>query len=386
MVGGLRGSPSNDEARALLVLSELPGVGLRRLRRLTDRFGSARGVLRARPVELKGSLPEKALAALGDGSAAERVDQGLASARSGGMEWIAWDDDDYPPRLLRLADPPPVLFLRGQHALLRTPGVAVVGARRATARARDVARLLGARLGAEGFPVVSGMALGVDGAAHRGALQARGPTIAVVATGADRAYPPSHSALYRDVIRDGLLVSEFLPNTPPLPHHFPRRNRVLAALAHTVVVVEAGARSGALITVDHALDLGLDVWAVPGPIDNTGCAGSNAMLSDGARPLVSVADFVRRLGEAGRERVSPLAGGDTAAEGEASGSDPRGASLPPGSPERAVLAAFGSEPAGVDDLALSTGLPTQELVSILTALELVGRVERRPGPSFQRVG
>jgi DNA processing protein len=203
------------------------------------------------------------------------------------------------------------------------------------------------------------MALGIDGAAHRGALSAAGATIAVLGRGSDQPYPQSHRRLFQQIVDQGLVVSEFAPGTPPLAHHFPRRNRILAALSSAVVVVEAGVRSGALITVDHALDLGLDVWAVPGPIDLAACEGSNRLLADGARPLLSVASFLATLG----------------------GSEVRPVALPEG-PAARVLVELGGGSLDVDQLSARLKLPTSETLALLTQLELVGAVRRMPGMRF----
>ena len=364
-----------DEARALLLLDALPGVGPIRVVRLVARFGSARAALRSPGSAFAAVAGEAAREARGDPALAESVERSLARARALGMTLRTWGDPAYPARLRRLADPPPVLFLRGRDELAETPGVAVVGARRATFRGRDVARRLGRALGEAGIPVVSGLALGVDGAAHAGALDVGGPTVAVMGTGADVAYPRSHAALFRKVVRHGLVVSEFLPGTKAHPHHFPRRNRVLAGLAHTVVVVEAGRKSGALITVDHALDLGLDVAAVPGPIDATTCAGSNALLREGAEALVSVEAFVEALV---RDRGAPPARRPAGGEG------PAPAALDAES--AAVLACLAGEGAGVEAVARATGLPPGRALALLTRLELQGAARRLPGPRFRRAG
>jgi DNA processing protein len=358
VVDSLRGgaSPSREEARALLVLDKTPGVGLVRLGSLVRRFGSAAKALRASPDAFRAGSGGLKLPTAG---AWDEVDEALGLADRLGMEVRTWGHEAYPKALLNLHDPPPVLFLRGRSELLDEPAITVIGARRATGRSRDVAERLGHGLAHAGWCVASGMALGIDGAAHRGALLAEGDTIAVLGRGADQPYPPSHGRLFRDILDRGLVVSEFAPGTPPLPHHFPRRNRILAALSRAIVVVEAGARSGALITVDHALDLGLDVWAVPGPIDLPACEGSNRLLGEGARPLLSVASFLEELG--GSER--PAA--------------PR-----PDGPAGEVLSELAGEPLNVDQLASRLSLSAQEVMALLTDLELRGVVRRMPGMRF----
>jgi DNA processing protein len=358
----ITGAERRAEAEALLALDGAPRIGPARLWSLIGHFGSARAALAS------------GAAGGADVTTAtrHRAARALQEAEAHGMHVLLHTDAGYPPRLRHLADPPPLLFLRGDPALLVTTGVAIVGSRRATARGRSVARKLGAAVAREGVPVVSGMALGVDGEAHRGALDVSGPTIAVLGRGADAPYPPAHRGLFRDILREGLAVSEFPPGTPALPHHFPRRNRILAALARAVVVVEAGEKSGALITVEHALDLGLDVFAVPGPIDLPACRGSNGLLADGAQPLVSVTDFVRdELGVASTEvRDDGAAGPSVAANGE----------------EARVLACLERGTASVDHVASAVGLDVPSTLTVLSRLELRGSVERVAGMRFRRAG
>lgn len=351
-----RGAPDREEILALLVLDRAPGVGLVGLRALVDRFGSASDALRqsltaCREVCRGYTSPDR--------EDRRQVSLALARAERMGMRVVTWTDARYPDALLNLHDPPPVLFLRGRAELLGLAAVTVVGSRRATSRSRDVAERLGRSLGRAGVCVVSGMALGIDGAAHRGALDAGGDTVAVLGRGADRAYPPSHGRLFGEIVERGLVVSEFAPGTPPLAHHFPRRNRILAALSDTVVVVEAGERSGALITVDHALDLGVEVWAVPGPIDLAACVGSNRLLSEGARPLLAVPDFVAELADVEPRPRQRLEG-----------------------PEGRVLTLLDAQPLDVDELARRLSLPAAEVLGLLTRLEVLGAVRRMPGMRF----
>ena len=357
-------SGGRSEARALLVLDQLPGVGLAALKSLVRAFGSATEALRAPRSAFRRVAGDEAEVARWDPSWGRLVDAGLAEADRLGMELRTWASSAYPAPLHHLHDPPPVLFLRGQAELLGRPAVTVVGARRATARAQDVAERLGRGLARAGSCVVSGLALGVDAAAHRGALLGGGPTLAVLGRGADAAYPPIHRRLFGEVLESGLVVSEFLPGTPPLPHHFPRRNRILAGLAHAVVVVEAGARSGSLITVDHALDLGIDVWSVPGPIEVASCAGSNRLLADGARPLLSVGDFVREVTGFAAGEPDPVVTVD--------------------GPAGELLTRLGGETLNVDELALRAGVTIPAALALLTELELTGLVRQLPGMRFRR--
>jgi len=361
-----RASPIPDDAHDLLILDQLPGVGPVTVRRLVQRFGTGSRALTAPFDAFAAVAGPRAARARSDATLRDVVQRALGRAEDLGVHVTTWSSPEYPEALNRLADPPPVLFLRGRLELLTRPSaVTVVGARKATARARDIAERMGMRLGRARVTVVSGLALGVDGAAHVGALRSGGDTIAVLGTGADVAYPRAHRRLFHQILDDGLLVSEFLPGMKALPHHFPRRNRILAALSSATVVVEAGRRSGSLITVDHALDLGRDVWVIPGPIDSSACIGSNRLLLEGARPLVDVSDFVVEF--AGEMSVD-------------CGMTQRSHS----GPEVRILSALAEDTLLVDELAAHVGLPVSTALALLTTMELHGEVVRMPGMRFRR--
>ena len=221
-----------------------------------------------------------------------------ALARGGlaGLDVVTTAEPGYPPALFAIADPPPALWIAGQRECLDPPGVAIVGSRAGTSYALTVAEQLAADLAACGVTIVSGLARGVDSAAHRGALSAGGTTIAVVGCGADVVYPAEHAALTRDIIRTGAVVSELLPGTDPRPHFFPRRNRIISGLVRAVVVVEAGEKSGSLITARCALEQGRDVLAVPGNVLSGRNRGGHALLKDGARLVESADDVLEELG------------------------------------------------------------------------------------------
>jgi len=361
-----RASPIPADAHALLTLDQLPGVGPVTVRKLVERFGTAPRALTA-PFDAFAALAGPGAArARADASLQNIVQTALVRAEDLGVHVTTWSSPEYPDALNQLADPPPVLFLRGRLELLARPiAVTVVGARKATARARDTAERMGIMLGRAGVTVVSGLALGVDGAVHVGALRSGGDTIAVLGTGADTVYPRAHRRLFHQILDHGLLVSEFLPGTKALPHHFPRRNRILAALSSLTVVVEAGKRSGSLITVDHALDLGRDVWVVPGPIDSSACIGSNRLLLEGARALVDVPEFVVEVaGEMSVDRGT--------------------AERSPSAPEMRILMALAADTLLVDELAAHVGLPVSTALALLTTMELHGEVVRMPGMRFRR--
>lgn len=290
-----------------------------------------------------------------------RVRAALVRAPATDQTPIGFDDPSYPVALTTIADPPPVLWARGTIARLNTSAVAIVGARAASPYALSVAERLAADLARAGLVVVSGMARGVDSAAHRGALAAGGVTIAVLGSGADVTYPPEHASLARDIAASGVVVSELAPGTPPLPHFFPQRNRIISGLSRAVVVIEAGEKSGSLITARMALDQGRDVLAVPGNVLNGRNRGAHGLLRDGAKIVESADDILDELGMApARSRAAATA------------LDPILECLVPG------------EPSDLDAISERTGLSPTRLLPRLFALELQGAVARVGGGRFVR--
>ena len=282
-----------------------------------------------------------------------------ASLAAKGLRFVGRSDAGFPPLLRELHDPPPGLFLRGSpdRGLLAQPAVAIVGARACSSYGAQVARLLGRELASAGLVVVSGLARGVDGEAHRGALEAGGATVAVLGCGVDRDYPAAHAQLARGICETGLVVSEYAPGVEPAPWRFPARNRIIAGLASATVIVEARERSGALITADFALEAGREVFAVPGEITSALAAGTNALLRLGATPLTRAADVLEPLG------IQPV--------------QPEAADLGEGA--RTVLAALARQPACADELGRATGLDAAGLAMALAELELAGTVAEAEG-------
>ena len=268
-------------------------------------------------------------------------------------------DVGYPPFLAAIHDPPPALWLRGSASpeLLSRPAVAIVGARACSSYGRAVARSLARDIAAAGVVVISGMARGIDGEAHRGALDAGGSTVAVLGCGIDRSYPAAHSELAGRIAETGLVISEYEVGVEPAPWRFPARNRIISGLARAVVVVEARERSGALITVDFALEQGRDVLAVPGEITSALSAGSNALLRLGAAPALRSDDVLEAIGIVIEKPALAEPDGDSGR----------------------VLTALRDAPATADELARSTGLPVGDVASLLVALELDGRVSAGEG-------
>ncbi len=278
-----------------------------------------------------------------------------------GFRWLARSDPGFPRRLGSIHDPPPGLFLRGEaeSALFDRPLVAIVGARACSDYGAHVARSLSRDLAAAGVVVVSGLARGVDGWAHRGCLEAGGETIAVLGCGIDRDYPRAHSALARDIGRRGLIVSEYPPGVAPAPWRFPARNRIVAGLAVATVVVEARERSGALITADLALEEGREVMAVPGEITAALSKGANALLRLGATPVTCAGDVLEAIG------LDP---------------EPPAPKAPhAGSAAAVVLAAVDAGAATADEVARSTGLAAGVVAGVLVELELSGHLDVSAG-------
>ena len=321
-----------DEAVALSLVPDLPRVGL------TERLRSRDPVL----LEL----------------ASQRRDEARAvrmRAATDAIEAVAWNHHRFPAALLTIVDMPPVLWYRGTLDAFHAPAVAIVGSRAATAVALETAASLAADLAARGVVVVSGLARGVDSAAHRGALSA-GRTIAVLGSGVDRVYPREHGALAREIARDGLVVSEYPPGTPPLAFHFPMRNRLISGLSRAVVVIEASEQSGSLITAACALEQGRDVMAVPGNVLSGRNRGAHALIRDGAKIVESADDIVEELGW-------PACAGRAQRQTDDS-RDPLLQMMRAG------------EPYDLDQLAAASGIAGLRLLPRLLELELRGLVER----------
>lgn len=276
----------------------------------------------------------------------------------------------YPEHLRRIHDPPSVLYVRGSLRAAE-PAVAVVGSRRASATGRAMAGRIAAGLAASGVTVVSGLARGIDAAAHHAALQAGGRTIAVLGCGLDVTYPPEHGALVAAIADQGCVLSEFPPGTPPLPYHFPQRNRIIAGLTLGVVVVEGDEHSGALSTAGHALDAGREVMAVPGSVLNPLSRAPHALLRQGAALVESAEDVLVAVGlPVALPRLVPAADENVAM---------------PAGPATLVWEAVGAEPVHIDEVTLAAGLPAAVVAAALIDLELRGLVRQLPGKHFIRV-
>jgi DNA processing protein len=294
-----------------------------------------------------------------------RAERALERARCSALAPVCWDAASYPLALRTIVDPPPVLWVRGSLAALNAPSVAIVGARAASPYGLSVADRLASDLAATGLIVVSGMARGVDSAAHRGALAASGRTVAVLGSGVDVIYPPEHAALSREIAASGAVISELVPGTPPLAPFFPLRNRIISGLSRAVVVIEASEKSGSLITARMALEQGREVLAVPGNVLSGRNRGAHALLRDGAKIVESADDILEELG-------MPILGPQA----------PPGSGGPPMDPVLACLTP--GEPSDLDAIAERTGLTPTRLLPRLLELELQGSIVRIGGGRFVR--
>lgn len=397
----LAGHRDLDETTvAWLRLSLTPGLGPRLVSALLERFGSPAAVLQATAAELQ-SVPHlgpkvanQLLAAWREQDAV--LAQELAAVAQAQVTVLGRTSAAFPSRLRQLADPPIVLYQRGTWMPRDEWAVSVVGSRQCTSYGRRQAERLVGELARRGFTIVSGLARGIDGVAHRAALEAGGRTIAVLAGGLSRIYPPEHRDLADAIVAAGALFSESPMNMAPLPDMFPRRNRLISGFSLGVLVVEAHARSGALITARHAAEQGREVFAVPGPIDSEASAGPLELIRSGAVLVRSVDDILERLD--GRPAEAVEAAGQAPAELTSSTRQPQpnvaampavtstqAAFLPPLSPAQQKLWEALNRPGmHQDELIQSTGLDSAEANSALLLLELTGLVRRLPGNRFER--
>lgn len=346
----------------------LPGLA-KRIWNLVERFGSARAAWRASEQDLveTGGFSRDTAEALVRRRAEVDLEAALARLEKSNIKYVQFNDSGYPEMLRRIFDPPPGLFVQGTLPPADGLAVAIVGSRRPTPYGLAVAEKIAGELAQAGIIVVSGMARGIDSSAHQGALVAGGTTIAVLGCGVDVVYPRENQRLMEKIISAGAVVSEYPPGTTPEPWHFPVRNRIISGIAKATVVVEAGERSGALITADCALEQGRDVLAVPGNISSPLSRGPNRLIKQGARLVENVADILEEIGvsslfkpQAGKTPVFPR--------------------LTDG--EKAVYHLLSHEPAHLDELISRSGLPAQEVLAGLMFLEIKGLVRQMPGKFY----
>ncbi len=354
------------ELASWAALSGIPGLGNEGLRRLLHAFGSPERVFAA---------PRHALRQHVKPDVAERIADGVDEAALAPLgEWLAQAgnslitlaDHDYPQVLLNIPDPPALLYAKGDRALLGRAAMAIVGSRNATAQGNSNAEAFAEALSSAGLCVVSGMAHGIDAAAHRGGLRGPGSSIAVVGTGLDRIYPAANRELAHALATNGLLLSEFPLGTPPLPANFPKRNRIISGLSLGCLVVEASLQSGSLITARLALEQGREVFAIPGSIHAPQAKGCHYLIKQGAKLVESAQDILDEVGHHAETQPPRSAGGSAG-------------------PAHPLLAHLGFDPVDLDSLVARSGLTIDALSAILLQLELEGAVATLPGGLYQRV-
>ena len=355
-----------------LQLSLTPGLGAATLRGLLSKYGLPEHILAAPRTELTRFVTVEAAEALDSTFVARAVERALTWLKSPGNTVVSLADSSYPRLLLEISDPPPLLYCRGRTELLNQPSLAIVGSRNATGQGLSNAEQFARSFSQAGLTIISGLAQGIDAAAHRGGLAAAGSTVAVLGTGVDTIYPRANAELAGEIAERGLLMSEFPLGKKALAHNFPRRNRLISGLAQGCLVVEAALGSGSLITARSAAEQGREVFAIPGSIHSPMSKGSHALIKTGAKLVESAEDVLSELGSFRRTgfastRSAPVR--DMAAD----------------MADEPLLVCMGFDPVDVDSLCVRAGLPAERVSADLLRLELGGRVTVLPGGLYQRL-
>ncbi len=344
----------------------VPAIGPAKVRALLDYFGDLQTAWQARTRDLsRAGLDRRAIRNLVRKRAELDLDDEMRKIEQHNVHFVTWEDDTYPSLLRQIYNPPPVLYIRGELRPEDEWAVAVVGTRKATIYGKQVTRTLGRELAQNHVTIVSGLAHGIDAAAHRTALDAGGRTIAVLGCGLDRVYPAQNKQLAHDIVENGALVSDYALGTPADARNFPPRNRIISGLSLGVLVVEAATRSGALITVDFALEQGRDVFAVPGDITHKNSAGCNRLIHDGAKMVLGVQDILEELNLTMIEQHVEVR-----------------ATLPKDETEARLLAFVSDEPIHMDEICRQTDLPIQQISSTLAMMELKGMIRQVGGMNY----
>ncbi len=355
-----------DSLRYYIAFNLVQGIGPARLRGLLDAFGDIGRAWHASADALVAAgLDRRSLDNLRETRARVDLEDELRKIAAAGVRVFTWESADYPQLLREIPAPPPVLYVRGRLEPEDAWAVAVVGTRRASAYGREVTHRLASELARSGITVVSGLARGIDGVAHRAALEAGGRTLAVLGCGVDQVYPPEHRELARQIAAHGALISEYPLGTPPEAGNFPPRNRLISGLSLGVLITEAGRGSGALITADYAAEQGRDVFAVPGPIFAAASGGTNRLIQDGAKVVLETADILREL------NLSMAAEQSQARE-----------VLPASEIEATLLSHLEAGPVHVDELGRAAGLPIAQVTSTLALMELKGMIRQVGGMKY----
>lgn len=350
-----------------IAVKQVPRMGPARFRALLDAFGSMQSAWIAPGAELRAVLPDGLSTDFLNMRSRFDVEAHYERITKGGTRITCWTDDDYPRLLREVPAPPPVLYYRGQLVETDSVAVAIVGTRKVTAYGREMTHRIAYDLAQAGVTIVSGLALGVDGVAHRAAIEAGGRTLAVLGSGIDVIYPGTHRDLARRIEEQGAVITDYPPGTKPDRFNFPPRNRIISGLSRGVVVIEAPERSGALITVDFAAEQGRDAFAVPGPVHAPASAGCLRILREGATLVRSAEDILEDL------HIRPLESVPT-----------EQAVLPLSPEERRLLSVLTSQPQHIDDLAEALGQSVSDVSGELMMLELQGSVQSTGGGYYSR--
>ncbi|MBS3917101.1 MAG: DNA-processing protein DprA [Sulfuritalea sp.] len=361
--------PVASELAGWLRLTLAPGIGGESQRKLLSAFGLPAQIFAASATSLARSITSRQAEQLLSHDSKQEIDAALTWAADPGNAILTLADKAYPQRLLDVSDPPTVLYVKGRAELLNSPALAIVGSRNATPQGEANAEAFAAVLSDAGLTIVSGLALGIDTAAHRGGLRGRGATIAVIGTGIDRVYPARNQTLARDIADKGAIISEFPLGSPALKENFPRRNRIISGLTRGCLVVEAAERSGSLITARLAGEQGRDVFAMPGSIHSPLSKGCHKLIKQGAKLVDDVRDILDELGLDTLPQHFETAAVDTSSAETAR-----------------LLDCIGFDPCDMDALSMRSGLTAEKLYAILLQMELDGRITCLPGGRFQRIG
>lgn len=356
----------------LIGLQHIEGLGPRTLNLLLRHFGKVETIwhLGRKQLESETNLKASFIEHFIERKKGLNLDRILENLEKKEIKTVTILDDDYPPNLREIYDPPSVIFYQGEWQVNDSRALGIVGSRRATVYGKKVAEKFGGDLASAGFTVVSGLARGIDSAAHRGCLASSGRTIAVLGSGVDVIYPRENAKLSMEIKEKGVLLSEFVPGSTPKPGNFPARNRIIAGLSLGVLIVEAAARSGALITADFALESGRDVYAIPGPIVSPNSKGTNNLIKQGAKLVDQVGDILEEfdLGNDKKEKSNV----------------PKDRELDLTADEKLIFNALSWEPIGIEEIIQSTQWAPSQVQTALTLLELKGLVEQVPGKQFVR--
>lgn len=373
---------NRDDLKFWIALKSIPGIGNMNFQVLLDQCGSASAVFDASVSDLKSveGISQKTASAIADFKSWEKVKEELEQLKKYRVNIITYQDKLYPQKLLNIYDRPPYIYVMGD---LKQDDInlAIVGSRAASTYGKYTTEKISRELALRGLTVVSGMARGIDSAAHRGAITAHGRTIAVLGSGLDVIYPPENKKLFADIIQNGAVISEFPLGTPPRSSNFPARNRIISGMSYGVVIVEAGEKSGSLITARLASEQGREVFAVPGSIDSAGSRGTNKLIKQGAKLIENIDDILEEILPQIEKFPVSRHGSSDAETRETSDKRPESFNHI----EQKIMDALSNKRVHIDDVIASTQMTSGDVLSTLTTLELKGMIQQHPGKFFSKM-